>query len=231
VASDSRPPTSELLETLGPHADARRADKERAYLKSERDFLGVSVPDGRRAVRKLVKDAGLIDHDDVIAVARDWWTGPFWECRRSTVELLVFRVGALGPADLATLEEFIRDGETWALVDGLAGDVAGRIVARGVDGPVAATLDAWASDPDSFWVRRASMLALLLSLKHDLDQWPRFCRYADAMLAEREFFIRKAIGWVLREVSKTHPDEVRAWVQPRLGDMSGVTRREAIKYL
>ena len=51
------------------------------------------------------------------------------------------------------------------------------------------------------------------------------------MLNEREFFIRKAIGWVLREVSKSHPNVVRAWVEPRLGQMSGVTRREALKYL
>jgi 3-methyladenine DNA glycosylase AlkD len=75
------------------------------------------------------------------------------------------------------------------------------------------------------------MLALLVPLRRDLDQWARFCRYADQMLDEREFFIRKAIGWVLREVSKSHPEEVRAFVTPRLERMSGVTRREALKYL
>jgi 3-methyladenine DNA glycosylase AlkD len=220
-----------LIERLQPFADAARAAKERAYLKSERDFLGVSVPDGRRAVRALAMDAGLVEHDDVIAVAMEWWSGPWWECRRSAVELLMFRVEALGPDDLAFLETLIRDGETWALVDGLAGDVSGRIVARGVDRQVDVTLDRWSQDPDSFWVRRASMLALLLPLKRDLDEWDRFCRYAESMLDEREFFIRKAIGWVLREVSKSHPEEVRAWVEPRLDTMSGVTKREAIKYL
>ena len=51
------------------------------------------------------------------------------------------------------------------------------------------------------------------------------------MLGEREFFIRKAIGWVLRDTSKRRPELVRAWVEPRLEQMSGVTRREAVKYL
>jgi 3-methyladenine DNA glycosylase AlkD len=59
----------------------------------------------------------------------------------------------------------------------------------------------------------------------------RFGRYADAMLDEKEFFIRKAIGWVLRETGKTRPDEVYEWLAPRIGRASGVTVREAVKYL
>jgi 3-methyladenine DNA glycosylase AlkD len=51
------------------------------------------------------------------------------------------------------------------------------------------------------------------------------------MLDEREFFIRKAIGWVLRETSKRRPDEVTAWLAPRTHRASGVTMREAVKYL
>jgi 3-methyladenine DNA glycosylase AlkD len=220
-----------LIERLAPFADAGRGGKERAYLKSERDFLGVSVPDGRRAVRQLAKEADLIAHDDVVAVALEWWTGPWWECRRSAVELLMLRSDVLRPDDLTMLETLVRHGETWALVDGLAGDVTGHIVARDADNECGVTLDRWSIDPDSFWVRRASMLALLIPLKRDLGEWDRFCRYADQMLNETEFFIRKAVGWVLREVSKSHADEVRAWVEPRLDVMSGVTRREAVKYL
>jgi 3-methyladenine DNA glycosylase AlkD len=59
----------------------------------------------------------------------------------------------------------------------------------------------------------------------------RFGRYADAMLSEREFFIRKAIGWVLRETAKQRPDRVYEWLLRRAGRASGVTVREAVKYL
>lgn len=65
--------------------------------------------------------------------------------------------------------------------------------------------------------------------------WPhgfdRFARYAEAMLDEREFFIRKAIGWVLRETGKHRPDEVFEWLLPKAHRASGVTVREAVKYL
>jgi 3-methyladenine DNA glycosylase AlkD len=145
-------------------------------------------------------------------------------------------VGVLDDDDLPFVESLVRDGETWAINDGLAGDVAGRILARGVSPAAGALLDRWSVDPDSFWVRRLSMLSLLPGLKaspagEEPAEWRRFCRYADSMLLEREFFIRKVIGWVLREVSKSQPDLVGAWVEPRLDAMSGVTRREALKYL
>jgi 3-methyladenine DNA glycosylase AlkD len=93
-----------------------------------------------------------------------------------------------------------------------------------------AILDRWAVDGD-FWIRRSALLALLLPLRAGAGDFDRFCAYAEPMLGEREFFIRKAIGWVLRETSKKQPDRVYAWLEPRAGQASGVTVREAVKYL
>lgn len=224
----------ELVERLLPHADPIRADTERAYLKSEREFLGVSVPLGRRAVKAFLKDhpeLGADDvADDVVALAAGLWDGPFFECRRSAVEILAAKVSLLDETHLSYVGELVRDGETWALVDPLATAVAGPVVCRGVTVRIGTLLDGWSVD-ESFWVRRLSMLALLPSLKQSDAEWDRFCGYADDMLREREFFIRKAIGWILRDVSRRRPDDVRAYVEPRLERMSGVTRCEATKYL
>ena len=220
-----------ITEALFDHADPARAEGERAYLKSDREFLGVSVPDGRRVVKEALRDAGDLDREQLRDLAEELWAGPVFECRRAAVEVLLARAAALGAGDLDLVEALVRDGETWALVDPLAVGVAGSIVARGVDEVVGTALDRWSEDPDSFWMRRASMLALLVSLRRDDRDWARFCRYADRMMGEREFFIRKAIGWVLRDLSRRRPDQVRAYVTPRLDQMSGVTRREATKYL
>lgn len=97
------------------------------------------------------------------------------------------------------------------------------------DPSVETTLDRWASDAD-FWVRRSSLLAELRALRKGADLGP-FLRRADAMLDEKEYFIRKAIGWVLREVAKNRPAEVLAWLAPRTHRASGVTMREAVRYL
>jgi 3-methyladenine DNA glycosylase AlkD len=142
--------------------------------------------------------------------------------------LLESYIGLLKESDMRLVERLIRESKTWALVDFLAPSVAGPLVEDHPElGP---TLDRWAEDPD-FWVRRAALLALLKPLRRGEGDFDRFGRYADAMLEEREFFIRKAIGWVLREVSKKRPKLVYDWLLPRAARASGVTMREAVKYL
>jgi 3-methyladenine DNA glycosylase AlkD len=75
------------------------------------------------------------------------------------------------------------------------------------------------------------MLALLVPLRRGDGDFDRFSRYADQMLEEKEFFIRKAIGWILRDTAKRRPELVAAWLGPRVHRASGVTMREAVKPL
>ena len=203
----------------------KRAVGEKAYLKSDLDFLGATVWDVRAAVKAL---APALDHADLIAEVEALWASPIFERRMAAVMLLERFVGKLGPDDLPLLERLVRDSRTWALVDGLAGDVLGGLVVAQPDA-MSAELDRWASDGD-FWVRRSSLLAEVRPIRQGAPM-DRFLARADAMLDEREFFIRKAIGWVLREAGKRRPDEVAAWLAPRTGRASGVTMREAVKYL
>ena len=80
-------------------------------------------------------------------------------------------------------------------------------------------------------MRRSALLALLRGIRAGTPDLARFTRYAEPMLAEKEFFIRKAIGWVLREVSKKRPALVQAFMKEHGARASGLTRREATKYL
>jgi 3-methyladenine DNA glycosylase AlkD len=146
----------------------------------------------------------------------------------AAVELLDLGVELLRPEDLRLVERLLRDSRTWALVDGLAASVAGPLVERNPE--LGAILDRWAVD-DDVWLRRSSLLALLLPLRRGAGEFDRFSRYADVMLDEREFFIRKAIGGVLRETGRKRPDLVYAWLEPRASRASGITVREAVKYL
>jgi len=140
--------------------------------------------------------------------------------------LLKLHAGDLRSRDLRLIERLIRESRTWALVDVLAGDVVGEMALRL---RIRRALDRWARDHD-FWVRRSSLLAELKPLNNSAPFEP-FARRADAMLEETEFFIRKAIGWVVRETSKKRPDEVFRWIALRTHRASGVTMREAVKYL
>jgi 3-methyladenine DNA glycosylase AlkD len=202
-----------------------RADGQKAYLKSSLTHHGVTVWHMRREAKGAAKH--VTSHDELVALAEALWAPPVFDRRLCAALLLEARVDLLGPADLPLLQRLVRASMTWALVDVLAGDVLGRLLVRHPE--AAAALDAWATDED-FWVRRSALLAQLEPLKAGAG-FERFGRYADAMLEEKEFFIRKAIGWVLRDTSKRRPDQVYEWLLPRAARASGVTMREAVKYL
>ncbi len=226
---------------LSEQGDQTRAAAERRYLKSSLVHYGVRVPDTRRTVRAALAEHTPLDRAEAIELVLLLWDGVF-ERRRAALEVLVGHAGQLEPEDLPLVADLARQARTWALVDELAISVAGTVLASRPDDPqVRATLRRWSQDED-FWVRRCALLAplrVLRSLPREpapltptqaavLSEWDR-C--SEAMVDEKEFFIRKAIGWVLREVSKGRPDYVREWLE-RFGDRaSGVTRREAVKYL
>jgi len=202
-----------------------RAEGEKRYLKSDLAFLGARLPDIRAAVRAATKSVDL-DRDDLVDLVTELWRKPVFERRMAAVLLLELHVDVLRGSDLPVVESLIRASETWALVDPLAVNVVGALNGRH---PIKRKLDGWARDPD-FWVRRSSLLAELKPLKGGAPFGP-FAARADRLLDETEFFIRKAIGWVLRETSKKRPDEVYEWVAARTHRASGVTMREAVKYI
>ena len=216
-----------ITEELRAVARPERAEQEKRYLKSDLAFLGASVWEIRRVVQAFVKGTPLT-HDRLTALVEALWAEPIHERRMAAVALLELHPKLLATADLPLIERLLRGSRTWALVDGLAADVVGGILAASRD-EVTPVLDRWATDPD-FWIRRSSLLAELRPLRAGADL-TQFLRRADAMLDEKEFFIRKAIGWVLREVGKRRPDEVVAWLAPRTHRTSGVTMREAVRYL
>jgi 3-methyladenine DNA glycosylase AlkD len=204
-----------------------RAIGERAYLKSDLEHYGAGVPEIRRAVNAFAKTHPHLTHDELAAVIGELWARPVHECRMAAVMLLDLEDRLLGPEDLGLIESMIRGSLTWAYVDDLAGHAAGSLLIRYPE--LESRIDAWAVD-SNFWVRRSALLTQLLPLKQGAA-FDTFAGYADAMLEEKEFFIRKAIGWVLRETSKRRADEVYRWLLPRASRASGVTLREAVKYL
>jgi len=219
---------AEIDRELCARGTPERALHEKAYLKSELKHYGVTMP-GIRAVAKETKHRyPALTHDELVALVVTLWAVPVHERRMASVELVGFYADLLGPDDIEVLERLLRESRTWALVDGIAPNIVGPLYESHRE--LGGVLDRWSTD-DDFWIRRAALLALLLPLRRGDGDFDRFARYADAMLDEKQFFIRKAIGWVLRETGKKRPELVYDWVLPRAGRMSGVTRREAVKPL
>lgn len=210
---------------------AARAAGAKAYMKSTLRFHGVDAKQLRTEVAAFLA-AHPLDHDELVAGVDALFASEAFDLRSAAIALMEQRWELLDPSDLHWLVELARTAACWAHVDFLVTSVIEYVLERHVaDDDAAELITGWASDADSCWVRRTGLLAQLRRLRQGRGDWALFEAIAVPLLGEKEFFIRKAIGWVLREVSKQRPELVRAFVA-RYGDtMSGVTRREATKYL
>jgi 3-methyladenine DNA glycosylase AlkD len=215
---------------------SERAAHEKRYLRSDLEHYGVPVPTVRGIVKRAVSETvtaepGLLPRTRVLDLAAALWQVEVHECRLAAALLLDAGTGYLAASDTEVLERLIREARTWALVDVLAGSVAGHLLLRFP--AVESDYRRWSRAEDQ-WVRRSGVLAFLQAVRKEehVDRYlPVVTAIADPMLEDPRFFVRKAIGWVLREAGKRRPDAVFAWLAPRADRISGVTVREAVRYL
>lgn len=212
---------------LAAAADPQRAAGMQAYMKSEMPYRGISAPD-MRAIAKRVFASHLLEscHEWRTAVLELWRGAQFREERYAAIELLGDRRhrDCRTPDALPLYEELITSGAWWDYVDSVAPHIANLL--RTHPEQVRPVMREWSTDRD-MWKRRVSIICQI-SFKKDTD---RDLLYAniEPNLADRNFFIRKAIGWALRSYAWTEPEEVARYVAANEARLSGLSKREALK--
>ncbi len=212
---------------LRNHADPERIPQMQAYLKTDQPFLGV-MADGRvEAIRQTdarFPAADPAENDRQVAAL---WREPEREMKYVAIGLARRRKKLVGAGSLPLYERMIREGAWWDLVDEIAIHVVG-VAALAEPDAVRSAMDTWIADPD-MWIRRT---AIIFQNRHkSRTDEARLLRYCLACAHEKEFFIRKAIGWALRDYAKTNPESVRSFVETHRERLSGLSIREALKHL
>ncbi len=213
---------------LRPLADPGQAAPMRAYMLDQFAFVGIRATPRRQALRGLPR-LNTWTAADLLSVAEALWEMPEREFQYVAVDLLAKHHRQLELASLPRLLQLVQRHAWWDTVDGLAG-VVGDILLRARTGQADAQrpMDDWLGHP-SLWVRRVAMLHQL-GWKVQTDQ-ARLFRYALALAPETDFFMRKAIGWALRDHARSQPEAVRAFLMAHAHVLSGLTRRVAGKHL
>ena len=212
---------------LTPLADGARAPAMRAYMKDQFDFLGIASPVRRAAIAAL--PTWKPDRSALLAVVGALWTLPGREYRYTAIDLLWKHRARLGVDDIAYLLELAQVDAWWDSVDGLAKVVGGILRTAAKTNPHAQqTMDA-ALVHASMWVRRIAMLHQL-GWRLDTDE-RRLFDAARALAHEKEFFVRKAIGWALRDYARWQPVAIQTFLHEQGAMLSALTRREAGKHL
>ena len=210
---------------LRDHADPSIAPGQQAYMKSAMPFLGVRVPE----VRRLAKAAGRAhppsDLADLERTARTLWDGATHREERYAATALIVLPVARGRLELLPLYEHMAvTGAWWDHVDEVAHRVAALHDVH--PDPTSATVRRW-STSDDLWLRRLAILGQLG--RKDRVDLTLLADLIEPNVADTEFFIRKAIGWALREAARVDPDWVRTFVEEH--ELSPLSRREALKHL
>ena len=205
-----------------------RAIYMKKYLKSALEFRGIDTAGIRSECDSFATANPDLTRAELISLLDNCWRKPVYELRTFGLGLVSRYERKLVASHMVMFEEMLRKSDNWAHVDGISTGPCAVLAARYPE--LGSVLDRWVNDED-FWIRRASMLALLPPLRRGGGDFDRFARYADRLLDEQEFFIRKAIGWILRETSKKRPELVYEFVSGRVDRISGTTIREAVKYL
>lgn len=219
-----------LREALHGAAAPAKAPAMQAYMKSAMPFLGVQTPIRRTLCKQVFATHPLPDAETWRStILLLWREARHREERYAAVDLSgqrAYRAHQTLDA-LPMYEEMIVTGAWWDFVDELAIHRVGPLL-RSYPGPMRRRLLAW-SRSDDLWKRRTAILAqIAFQEETDLDL---LFRCIEPSLPSREFFLRKAIGWSLRQLSAVRPRDVVRYVKEHEADLSPLSRREALRIL
>lgn len=226
-AADRDLPTLVLDRITGAFQSARDPQRARAMARYMRDrfaFLGIPAPRQRLLARRALDSTPRPTQTDVLDVADACWRLPEREYQYFACSYLRRYVRLCGPDALHPVRDLVTDKPWWDTADVLAAHVVGPLAVR--HPALVAELDSWALSHDPWLVRVALLHQLRRREATDVE---RLFRYCTDQSTNPDFFVRKAVGWALRDYAGTDPAAVRRYVAAHRGRMSPLSVREALR--
>ncbi len=211
---------------LAESADPEKADGMQAYMKTDMPFYGVQKAGRVPIVRYVMREFPPSDRAEYESIVLALWMLPHRE-EKYIAQAYARNPEFLTPESFPLLRRMIVEGAWWDFVDEVATHMVREVIR---DHPAEAwqVIDRWIDDED-MWLRRTAILCQI-GLKEATDT-RRLFSFCSSRMHEKEFFIRKAIGWALREYAKTDPDAVAAFAVRNRDQLSGLSFREATKHI
>lgn len=211
--------------TLEEHRNPEKAVPMEKYLKNQFPFLGIKTPERRVLAKVVFNKIGIKNHPLDEAFVLALWDQTEREYQYTAIDYLTKLVKQLKKEHISLLETLITTKSWWDTVDLLASNLVGPLVMQNKE-LIPQVIEDWATD-DNMWLRRSALL-FQLKYKQATDESLLY-RYIIANANSGEFFIQKAIGWALREYSKTNPESVKQFISNHT--LKPLSVREGSKYI
>ncbi len=214
-----------LAKEMAKRANTDLAIQQSKYLKSLFPFFGLKSPERKEVIRTFENAHGKVPLDEIERVAKLAYQYKEREMHYFAMELIVKNKKKLEAKNLNLVEWLVTHNAWWDTVELLAAHAVGMLNQKFT--VLRSDIDSWI-EHENMWLRRSALLHQLgYKEKTDTDKLFAFCLNR---AHEKEFFIRKAIGWALREYSKINPQAVEEFVHTH-ANLSGLSKREALKHI
>ena len=218
------PYITELQALFQLHADPTRALSAKAYLRNQFEFFGIPMP-VRRKLSNEYRKQSLPPYPEIEGIMKSLFALPEREFHYFGIELLAGLKKQWTKETIRLMEDLILTKSWWDTVDYMASAWCNPYFKKFPEQVVPVT-GRW-NQSNEMWLQRSS---LLFQLKYKKDTDTRLlARYIDKLSSSKEFFIQKAIGWCLREYSKTDPSWVKRFIETH--SLANLSKREALKHL
>ena len=216
-----------ITNTLNDNKNSKDAIQMQRYLKTTMPFYGVKSP----ILNTIVNDVNnlhlISNQEEYNSVIMDIWNLSHREEKYISIKLARKWKKYITLDALNVYEKMIREGQWWDFIDPISQGLIGILLMKNRF-KMNKILDKWIKD-ENLWIRRSAILA---HLKHkENTDYKKLFEYCLKCAHEKEFFIQKAIGWVLREFSKTEPEIVYTFIQDNQQVLSNLSKREGMKYI
>ncbi|GIN63165.1 hypothetical protein J27TS8_31580 [Robertmurraya siralis] len=216
---------NELETIFVGHRNKEMAVPMEKYMRNQFSYLGIKTPERKKLLKEFFQASAILQkplqQDFVLAL----WEKDEREYQYAALFYLESIRKKLGPTHLELLEKLITTKSWWDTVDTIAPKLVGYIAAKYPE-VIPAKIDHWAKN-NNIWLRRT---AILFQLKYkERTNEELLLQYIEQNAGEQDFFIRKAIGWALREYSKTNPQSVKQIIEKV--PLSNLSVREGSKYI
>lgn len=214
-----------VRKTLEAHRNPGLAGPMEAYLRNHFSFLGIKSPERKVLTKEIFRKTGMTKEPFDEEFVMSLWEQPEREFQYVALDYLGKVLKKLNKEHIGLLEVLITTKSWWDTVDLLASTSVGSVVLHANE-LIPEVMDDWASH-ENMWLRRTALL-FQLKYKQKTDEGLLY-RYILLNADSKEFFIQKAIGWALREYSKTNHDSVKEFISTNT--LMPLSVREGSKYL
>jgi 3-methyladenine DNA glycosylase AlkD len=214
------------LSSLKEHANPLLAQKQSAYLRDLFPFLGITKPHLNVLEKAIFKKYPLKTEKELVGHLEMLWEKEEREYQYMALSLSKKYKKLYSSSLLKTFEKMIRTKSWWDTVDDLSSNHVGVLLLSYPH--LIEKMDAWIED-QNLWIRRCALI-FQLKWKTKTDT-KRLFHYIERTMGEKDFFMRKAIGWALREYSKTDPEAVKMFIEKHKERLSPLSLREGSKYI